>query len=362
MIRSEEFRYKMLRQGVEYGEIFASSGGTIRMNGKGEIKRSLQGNFFPYAIDKRGKRTEVNWVSDEIKPYLVIDGQEYPLGVFLPAAVTPTTDRGETILSVEAYDRCWLARDNKTESRIYFANGRKYMAAIETLLAACGVASISITDTDSTMGTARDDWEPGTSYLSIINGLLREISYKDLWFNEDGTAIIEPESVPRARSIQHRFTDKKPDPRNEKETGMINVYPVITKTTDIYQKPNVITCICSSPDRNEDMTATAVNNNPESPLSISRRGRRIVQYEKVDNIPSQEALEAYVQRRMMENMVTGEEIRIQTPLMPGFGVNDVCSVQFGETQGICIEREWEMNLEPGGVMSHKMERVVVNFG
>ena len=27
-----------------------------------------------------------------------------------------------------------------------------------------------------------------------------------------------------------------------------------------------------------------------------------------------------------------------------------------------IEREWEMNLEPGGVMSHKMERVVVNFG
>ena len=96
MIRSEEFRYKMMRRGVEYGEIFASAAGTIRMSGSGEIKQSLQANFFPYAVDSRGNRTEINWISDEIKPYLVIDGQEYPLGVFLPAAVTPTTNKGQS--------------------------------------------------------------------------------------------------------------------------------------------------------------------------------------------------------------------------------------------------------------------------
>lgn len=362
MIRSEEIRYKMLRRGVEYGEIFAADAGTIRMNGKGEIKQSLQGTFFPYAVDSRGTRTEINWISDEIKPYLVINGQEHPLGVFLPATVTPTTDRGKTTLQVEAYDRCWMARDNLIENRMYFAEGTKYITALETLLASCGIAAVGITDTDSTLSTARDDWEPGTSYLSIINGLLKEISYKELWFDADGIAIVEPESVPTAKRIMHRFTDTKPDPRNEKEVGMINAYPVISKTTDIYQKPNVIVCICSSPDRTGDMKATATNQNPESPLSIQRRGRTITKFEKVDNIPSQEALQEYADHRMMENMVTGEIISIQTPLMPGFGVNDICSVKFGETAGVCIEREWEMQLAPGGTMSHKLERVVVNFG
>ena len=362
MIRSEEFRYKMMRRGVEYGEIFASAAGTIRMSGSGEIKQSLQASFFPYAVDSRGNRTEINWISDEIKPYLVIDGQEHPLGVFLPAAVTPTTNKGQTALSVEAYDRCWLVRDNRVDGRVYFAAGTKYITAIETLLASCGVASISITDTDSTFATDRDDWEPGTSYLSIVNALLKEISYNELWFDENGVAIIEPASVALAKNIKHHFTSKKPDPRNSKEISMIGMYPRISKTTDIYQKPNVFVCICSNPEKTSDMISKAENINPESPLSIPRRGRRIVSVEKIDNIPDQAALDKYAERKLMDSMVTGEVIDFETALQPGFGVNDVCSISCEDVSGVCIEREWSMNLSPGGVMSHKLERVVVNIG
>lgn len=362
MIRNEEFRYKMMRFGIEYGEIFAEKPGTIRMNSKGEIKQSLQGSFFPYAIDARGRGIEIDWINDEIKPYLVIDGIEHPLGVFMPSSVTPTTEKGMTVLSVEAFDRCWRARDTKVESRIYFAAGTSYTSALETLLASCGIAALSVSDSGSTLATDRDDWEPGTSFLSIVNELLKEISFKNLWFDQNGVAVLEPESIPTASQIKHRFTDKKPDPRNEKEIGMINAAPVISKTTDLYQKPNVIVCICSSPDRSTDLSVTVENNNPESPLSIARRGRRIVSVEKVNNIPSQEALEEYAERRLMESMVTGEVIHIQTPLYPGFGVNDVCAVSFGDTVGICIERQWEMQLKPGGNMSHELERVVVNIG
>lgn len=362
MIRNEEIRYKMLRFGVEYGEIFAESAATLRMNSNGDIKQSLQGTFFPYAIDSRGRKTEINWINDEIKPYLIIDGIEHPLGTFMPSTVTPTTEKGKTVLSVEAYDRCWLARDNRVEGRIYFAQDTTYDAALESLLASCGIAAISMVRSDSTLATARDDWDTGTSYLEIINELLKEISYKPLWFDADGVAILEPESIPRASQIKHSFTDKKPDPRNEKEIGMINAFPIISKTTDIYQKPNVIVCICSSPDRSSDMRVTVENNNPESPLSIARRGRRIVSVERIDNIPSQEALQDYAERRLMDSMVTGEVISVQTPLMAGFGVNDVCSVSFGDISGVCIEREWDMQLQAGGVMNHKLERVVVNIG
>ena len=362
MVRHEQIRFKMLRYGVEYGEIFADDAPNMRMSGSGEIKRSLQGTFLPYALDVRGREMEINWLVDEIKPYLVLDGVEYPLGVFMPATISPKKEKGKTTLSVEAYDQCWRVRDYKVESRVAFDQNAKYIGCIESLLAACGIAAISAVDTDSTLATARDDWETGTSYLSIVNELLKEINYKDLWFDENGTAILEPASIPTARNIKHRFTDQKPDPRNEKEIGMINVHPVMTKTTDIYQKPNVIICICSSPDRTSALRATAENMNPESPLSIQRRGRRIVQVVKVNNIPDQNALDAYAERLLMESMVTGEELSFQTPLQPGFGVDDVCAVKYEDLSGVCVEREWSMELRPGGTMSHRVERVVVNIG
>lgn len=362
MIRSESIKYKMLRYGVEYGELYASGEPTLRMSGNGEIKCSLQGTFLPFVIDARGQRMEANWLIDEIKPVLTINGVDYPLGVLMPASITPRTEKSMSTLDIQAYDRCWRVRDTKVESRVYFASGTKYLEAVVTLLAECGVATISKTDTTLALTNARDDWEPGTDYLSIVNELLKEINYKPLWFNQDGAAILEPASIPTAKNIKHTFSNKKPDPRNPKEVQFINVYPRITKTTDIYQKPNVFIAICSNPDKSGPMSAKAENKNPESPLSIQRRGRKITQVQKVNNVPNQEALQAYVDQRLAESMVTGEIIELQTALQPGFGVDDVSAVNFDDLNGICIEREWTMQLKPGGVMTHKMERVVVNIG
>lgn len=362
MIRNEAVRFKLTRQDVEYAEIFADGAPTLRMSGNSEIKCSLQGEFLEYAVDAKGRKQDINWLTDEIKPYLVFDGVEYPLGVLLPASVTPKKDKGKTTLSVEAYDRCWRVRDTKVESRVYFASGTKYTEALGTLLATCGIAKISVIDTDSVFSTARDDWETGTSYLKIINGLLNEINYNELWFDENGVAIIEPASVALAKNLKHQFTSKKPDPKNSKEISMIGMYPRISKTTDIYQKPNVFICICSNPEKTSDMSSKAENINPESPLSIPRRGRRIVSVEKINNIPDQAALDKYAERKLMDSMVTGEVIDFETALQPGFGVNDVCSISYEDVSGVCIEREWSMNLSPGGVMSHKLERVVVNIG
>lgn len=362
MTRNEKIRYKMLRYGVEYGELYASESGTLRMSGKGEIKCSLQGTFLPLVIDARGQRIEANWLIDEIKPVLTIDGVDHPLGVLMPASVTPRTEKSMSTIRIEAYDRCWRVRDTKVESRVYFASNTPYLEAVVSLLAECGVATISKIDTDLALAGPRDDWEPGTSYLKIVNELLKEINYKQLWFDKEGTAILEPASVPTAKNIKHSFTNKKPDPRNEKEVQSINVYPIISKTTDIYQKPNVFVVICSNPDKSGPMIAKAENINPESPLSISRRGRKITKVEKINNIPNQTALQQYADQRLSESMVTGEIVELQTALQPGFGVDDVSAVNFDDLNGICIEREWTMQLEPGGVMTHKLERVVVNIG
>lgn len=365
MIRHEEIRFRLMRNGIEYGELYAKSAPTLRMQSSGEIKTSLQGTFFPVAHDPYGKEVEIDWLADEVKPVLIRDDIESPLGVLMPAQVVPKETRGEETLEVQAFDRCWRVRDNKVEGALYLSAGTAYLDAVEQLLTSSGIATIIKTPSEAVLAEDRQDWETGTSYLKIVNDLLAEINYKQLWFNAQGFAILEPASTPTSENIQHVFTNQKPDPRNPKEVEAIRVLPQISRKTDIYQAPNVFLCICSNADKSAGMKATAENNNPQSPLSIMRRGRRIVKEVKVDNIESQSALQAYADRLLYESMTTGEVINVDTALQSGFGVNDVTALRYDSrdsTLGICIEKAWTMQLSPGGTMSHELERVVINLG
>lgn len=365
MIRNEEIRFRVMHNDIEYAELYAKGGPTLRMQSSGEIKTSLQGTFFPVARDLRGNDVVIDWLSDEIKPVLIRDGEEKPLGVLMPASVTPKENKGEEILEVQAFDRCWRVRDNKAEGALYLSAGTAYLDAVEQLLTASGIATIIKTPSAAVLSEDRQDWETGTSYLKIVNDLLKEINYKQLWFNQYGFAILEPASTPTAENIQHIFTNQKPDPQNPKEVAAIRLLPQISRKTDIYQAPNVFLCICSNADKSNGMKATAENNNPQSPLSTMRRGRRIVKEVKVDNIESQAALQAYADRLLYESMTTGEVINVDTALQSGFGVDDVTAIHYDSresTLGICVEKAWTMNLAPGGTMSHELERVVVNIG
>ena len=363
MTRRDLIRFKMLRNGIEYGELYAGdSSPTLRCDSNGELKMSLQGSFLPTVRDRDGKEVETDWLNDEIKPVLVTDGTEEPLGVLMPAKVTPRKQKNVETLDIQAYDRCWRVRDMKVEGSIYLTAGTAYLTVVEEMLAASGIANILMTPSDATLTEDREDWETGTSYLKIINQLLGEINYKPLWFNASGFAIIEPISTPTAQNIQHIFTNQKRDPRNPKETETISVIPTITRETDLYEAPNVFICVCSNADKEGDMVAKTENTNPQSPLSIMRRGRRIATVVRVDNIASQEELEAYATKLLNDSMLSGETIRVETILLPGFGVADVTALRYDDTMGICIEKAWDMQLEIGGKMTHTLEKVVANIG
>ena len=360
-MRTLDFRYIVMRSGADYGQIWPAgdSQPTIRMNEADAIKTSLSGEFLPTVYGFDGEPitgASVNWLSDQIRPELIIDGQAHPCGVFLPATVTEErSEDGADLLSysVQAYDRCWQVRDNKTETTQYFAAGVNYLAAVEQLLTAAGIALISSTVTSATLTEAREDWNIGTSYLDIINQLLSEINYNPLWFNEDGLAVLEPATVVTPQSIDHTLDASDPDNL---------ILPGYRRTSDIYSAPNVFYCVCSNADKSGPMTARSENTNPQSPISIPRRGRSIMKVVRVDNIASQEELQAYADRLRNESMITAESISIQTGLLPGFGVRDVTAVQYGDDLFVlCIERVWTMRLGPGGSMTHELEKVVVNL-
>ena len=347
-IRTIDFRYRILRNAVDFCTIRPTSDGwpSLRMDSDAAIRTSMRGTFLPPAED-------VNWMADEICPEMIIDGTTYSLGVFQPATVDLiNTDTG-TALQIEAYDRSWTVRDSKLTERQYFAAGTNYISAVSSLLVSAGIGMISATATDLTMPEPREDWDVGTSRLDIINELLTEIGYRLLWFDAKGMARLEPYESISAFNIRHSISDQ--DVRSLLLPGM-------SRQTDVYNSPNVFVAICSNPDKPAGMIATAENYSGQSPISIPRRGRKIVQVTRLNNIASQAELQAYVDRQLTDSLMSGETMIVSTGLLPGFDTGEVTSLQYGDLFAICREKAWTMELRVGGTMTHTLEREVINIG
>lgn len=347
MTRTVDFNYVIMRNGADFTKLqpIPEAVPILMMSESTEIKMSLSGSF---VCDDA-----INWLTDQIRPEIVIDGVTSPLGVYLPATVIPSEDESTRSVQVEAYDRCWLVRDNYNEDRLHFAAGANYIDTVRQLLTSAGIVSVIATPSSATFAEDREDWDIGTSLLTIVNDLLAEINYNPLWFNAQGIAILEPASVPTAANIKHTL-----DSDNIRSL----LLPSISRETDVYQAPNVFRCIVSNADKSGPMVATSENVSPQSPLSIQRRGRRIVSVHRLNNIASQAELQAYADRLRNESLITGETINVKTALLPGFGVADVVALHYGDISALCIERAWSMQLKVGGAMTHKMERVVIALG
>lgn len=347
MTRSLDFRFRIMRGGADYGELYPaeSSYPRISMRSSNPVKTNFSGTFLPPEKD-------VDWMSDEIRPEILLEGVAYSLGIFQPIKVQRIDNGTAVNLSISANDRCWAVRDTRSESRVFFAAGTNYVAAAVSVLTGTGIAVINAVQTAATLGEDRE-WPIGTSRLDIVNELLTEINYEQLWFDGSGTAMIQPVRIPNAVNISHILDETKI------ESLML---PGIQSDTDLLSAANVFVCVCSNADKSSAMTAIAENTNPQSPLSIARRGKRITKVIQINNIASQAALQAFANRQVSDSMMAGEVITAKTCLLPGFGVDDVTSIRYGDLLAICRETGWTMDLKVGGQMTHTLERTVMTIG
>lgn len=347
MTRLLETRFVITRNGADFCLLYPKENSfpIVRADADDSLKLRLSGEFV--------RDDRISWLSDKVRAELIIDGTTYPVGVFIPSSVRWKESETTKTVTLEAYDQCWQVQDTRTEGVLHFNAGTNYLDAVKLLLTKAGIALVSSTPTSAVLAEDREDWEIGTSYLDIINQLLDEINYNPLWFSPSGVAILEPASVPTADNIEHTINSDDID---------CLMLPSITNEVDVFDAPNVFICVCSNPDKDDVMIAKAENTNPQSELSISRRGRRIVHLEKVDNIASQEELQEYADRMRNDSMITGETFRIQTALQPNHGVNDVVAFHHGDVTAICLEKSWSMTLGVGGTMQHSLKKVVYNLG
>ena len=343
MIRHFASRVDVLRNNVKLTELVFSSAPSIYASASAELKMSFSGKFRYNPL--------VDYLNDEIQPVVILDGIEHKLGIFRFSTISSDYDEyGCQWDTIEAYDRGLKLKQAKVEDMLHFDAGEKYTNIITQLLIDAGITNIIQTDSTATLPVDREDWEIGTEYITIINQLLSEINYNSIWFNADGNAILQPYAAPTAENIQHIYDATTPLSVIKRDCGV---------EFDIYDKPNVFIAIVSNPDFDQPLIAKAENNNPESALSIIRRGLRIPEKINVDNIASAEELQAYVDMVCNKSMLASQEVDFSTAIMPGHGIGDIIAINHPDISGIFEETAWQIVLQAGRYMTHKAKKVVI---
>lgn len=342
MIREYQTRVDVIRNGATVTSLNIASPPNIACSSTGEIKTSISATFYD--------NDDVDWLIDELKPFQIINGIEYPVGVFSIATIVDNYDEnGCKTLYVEAYDRGLILKQKTAEKQLFFKAGTKYLSAIGELLLDAGLTLWTAIQSEKRLATDRA-WPIGVSYLTIVNSLLSEINYSSIWFDENGFGILEPLKTASVENIKHQYSA---------EDGLKVLKRPCSRQVDVFDAPNVFVVVCQNPDLKEPLTSVAVNESPISKLSVFNRQRRIATLVRIENTPDQETLDEYASRLVFDSMMVEETVVVSTANMPGHTVNNIVSLIHPDISGLFQETGWTLVLASGQEMQHTLRRSVI---
>ena len=342
-MREVEYRFQVLRNNVPYDELHALGAPTVRHQGRATITRSLSGTF-------RKSTKEINWLNDRVRPQMWLDGEWHSLGVFVASSMVENYANGVSTVALQAMDRALLVKQVSTEGLLHLTAGERYLDVIKRMLLECGITGVLSDENEDVLATDREDWNEGTSYITIINALLSEIAFTPLWFDAEGYARLTRYTEPSAANIDHVYSSGNSS----------LIADACSITQDIYNPANVFKAVVSNADMETPMVATAVNDNAASPISTVSLGRRILApIVRLDNIASQEALQAYVDRLRFESQLAEEKISFTTANLPTHSNADTIALEHERLRGIYQETDWTMQLAYSGRMTHKAKRILI---
>ena len=345
--REVRYRYALLNKyDVEIGTLSTVESGSVRLDTESDISRTAR---FVMSENEAG---DINWLSDRVKPYMRVragsDWLEWPLGVFIPSSPGRKSSGGRVTRSVEAYDKGVILSEDRFTSRYLIAASTLYTDAIDSILDAAGLWKVNITPSAAALAVPRE-FEIGTSRLEAVNTLLAEINYSQIYIDAEGYAICEPYVLPTAREASYTY---RTDELSIIRDGAL-------QTEDLFAVPNVWVVTASNPEQ-AAVTSTYTNDRASSPTSTVNRGRSIVDVRRIDAIYDQTTLDAYVQRLAYDASQVYGRLVFDTAAMPHHGYGDILFISHDGLELTTKYREiaWELDLSPGGKMSHECRRVI----
>jgi hypothetical protein len=379
-----KFRYDLLDSSErKKGELKRVHSGEVSMNAFNTIKRTakftledeyadkrtyytwqdvddktwfdMQGTYYRelWSIDK-ASALKIDWLNDRIQPFVMFqmpDGGwiEFPLGIFLLSSPTKKDSNGFTVRQVEAYDGLIILDQDKFTERTYFSAGTLYEDAVREILQSSGINKINIQIPNGATLPNDKEWATGVSKLQAVNDLLGAVNNTPLWVDASGYFRSQPYERPDERAVGYTYSDQE----------LSIIVEGIEEELDLFDVANSWVVTVSNPEA-EPLTARKDNTNPDSPTSIPSRNRRIVDFRQVDDIASQEALDAYVERIASEASQIYGRIKFSTPIMPHHEYYDIIQLEYSplDISGKFAEASWTIKLEAGAKMTHEVRKVV----
>ena len=224
-------------------------------------------------------------------------------GTFIASAPSSTLNRKTRRGELDIYSLLQIVQDAGISEPLVIEPDTVSVSYAAFLILGCGLP----VHADDSAAKLTTEWayDAGTSKLEIVNDLLKFAGFASAGIDERGVVQLQVYIDPADRSASVMLRDDEP--------GCI-FSPVVKHELDYFSVPNVVIAVMSNEE--ECLVARAENTDPLSIYSIPSRGREIVLKEEVSDIESQEALDAFAERRLAEVSSAVESVEIEHPWLP----------------------------------------------
>lgn len=244
----------------------------------------------------------IDWLNARCQPWATVNGQSWPLGVYLMSAPTEQHESTGRSWDVVLKDKLSILDEDWMAETYALAAGQNVVDAIRQVIADAGEANHAIS-ADPRVLSGPLTWPANTSRLTIVQDLLKLLNFAPLWVDGWGSYIGEPFVDPQNRAVSMAF-----------EEGLSAIHlPSFQVTKDVASVPNRLIGVSSS--STAGLVVTADNNDAASPYSIIRRNRIIARSEDFDTTDLG-TLANLVSRRMLELMAPASVVEFQHAVVP----------------------------------------------
>jgi len=331
--RAATFRFDLVDAITGYREAInprSDSPPTLTHNTRNTVKRSITGLQL-----SRADTAKFNSISSRLEPIMIIRGEQFPLGRYVPASQLRLRDTVGITSAVGFYDEGFIVDQQLSTS---FGPTSTYSTEVvssmlERLLTPLPIDFYYEPTTFASAGT----WSIGTRRGQVVETLAKDGDYLSPWF--DHTSVMRFIRV---------FDPALAIPTFDLDAGRRVLRDRIIESDDLTEFPNRFIIIGNG-------TSAVENNGPvvgvadvpsSAPHSIGNRGFVIPHTEAMQVTTASQA--GAIARNLALFATAVEQIELTTPPDPRHDSYDVLRWQ-GENW---LETSWTLTMTEGAVMSH----------
>lgn len=297
----------------------------------------------------------VDWLNVRIRPWYRLN-KAFPgesLGIYLPTKPGGKKGGSGHVRTVELYDKLKILVDDKYDTTLVLDVGTNVTSAVRDIIIGAGEpsGSIAITESQEALATAMV-WEVGTTKLRVINDLLDTINYFALWVDRSGTFSSSPYTAPSQRPESFNMVDNSESIYTDD----------FEDEQDSYDIPNMLICVSRSDGDDPAFVSIRTLDTlvTDSPYTIDRRGRRVVEYLSDIEATSQDTLDSICERKLLSYLKRSRVFKVPHAWLPldlnAYGT--FTNTESGIGPVTCTLTKFEFGLKtPGILMTSTLEEV-----